>query len=949
MDIPKNEKEIKNYKFKISDKVKEIYFILLKKVSTKLFYIDISINEILLSNNIQKNICNFGFGENTFLFALEENNEIYIVKEENLNEQINKYRKENKNENINFIEQNSNPVSFYLNDKNELIYIGQNKSNSDYAWLKNLINNNEKDFPIKIPIEIPNILKVKYISVSSKNCFLIDNNGKLYGIGDNEYNQVIEDNIPEINKWTNIPLPENNKRFLKCANGEDYLLCIIEDNKGKTTIYAKGNNNKNQCGIRESKIKNFTKCYFDEELTFKIICANQFFSSAITDFGHLYIWGSINLNTLGYFDSNENINIKNPTLVNKEKNFFIEKISVNSKNIEYPVLVIGRKLENEIYSKKLLYLVKSRNIFDKEYSLILNEIKYKDSSLSPIKICIGDSRAYFLEYDENEIIKQINKSREEINISKEEIKIKELKNFYNSNKLKTYIDFFQITFPKYLNENNISNFINIFHNIKTDDKNLVDFIFYNELTKKKREEKEINNLFNYLLENNIDNEILFKYLKIKAKLNDDNYMNYFYVYILSIYKTFLNILLSNNSIYLSREDRLKIFNSGLNLKRNDGNIYMKIDRFLAKNLIDQYSKNHEILDFEFKQTYFGQVFQSLKNINGKQFFLNKNKRLFKCFFKNETVIDEGGPYHEILSLLCKDLQSDYIKLFIKTENGTYIPNPDNHKDIHKKAYVFIGKLMITMISSDSTLNLNLHPIVWKSILENEIPLSEFKSIHSNNFNIINSIEEELKNKNKKYFDDNKDILYFTISNSNSTIVELIPNGNNISINLDNAKEYIDKAKNYIMNEFQSQIKYIKDGLFSVIPIDFAKILHWKLLEEMVCGRPNIDINEFKKFSIYKEEKEIKWFWKWFENIKEEDRIKYLQFASGRTRLPLDLSEIEREKRHKIDVDRHKTDKIPTSSTCFFQLHLVNYTSYEKFVEMMEKAINESEGIEDVQI
>ena len=90
--------------------------------------------------------------------------------------------------------------------------------------------------------------------------------------------------------------------------------------------------------------------------------------------------------------------------------------------------------------------MKSRNIFDKEYSLILNEIKYKDSSLSPIKICIGDSRAYFLEYDENEIIKQINKSREEINISEEEIKIKELKNFYNSDKLKTYIDFFQIIF-----------------------------------------------------------------------------------------------------------------------------------------------------------------------------------------------------------------------------------------------------------------------------------------------------------------------------------------------------------------------------------------------------------------------------------------------------------------------------------------------------------------------
>ena len=88
----------------------------------------------------------------------------------------------------------------------------------------------------------------------------------------------------------------------------------------------------------------------------------------------------------------------------------------------------------------------------------------------------------------------------------------------------------------------------------------------------------------------------------------------------------------------------------------------------------------------------------------------------------EKAIDEGGPYHEIISCMCNELQSEYLDLFIKTPNNKnnlgqlrdkYIINPNSNQNIHKEAYEFIGKLMALAISSGEVLNLNLHPLIWK--------------------------------------------------------------------------------------------------------------------------------------------------------------------------------------------------------------------------------------------
>ena len=151
------------------------------------------------------------------------------------------------------------------------------------------------------------------------------------------------------------------------------------------------------------------------------------------------------------------------------------------------------------------------------------------------------------------------------------------------------------------------------------------------------------------------------------------------------------------------------------------------------------------------------------------------------------------------------------------------------------------------------------------------------------------------------------------------------------------------AKKERINEISEQIQNIKNGLYSVIEGKILKILNWKQLELMVCGYPIFNIADFKSKTVYedynKEKKEIKWFWKWLEKCKEEDKFKYLKFVSGYSRLPNDNY------RHTI-IRGNGKNKLPTAHTCFFQLDLPNYDSDTILFEKLQYAIENIGNITD---
>ena len=497
-------KNCNSYELKINQ---DIHFVPLKNVSTFLYsfehdpiiikdnvstFSSISLGISQYKNfrkneNIPKYCWNVGYFGTKFLLLTEDNNQIYnkeeinnnisLFKEEEvftLEEKINEFnikQNEKNNKIIDFINGPSEMSSFLLTKNGEIYCLEKEKEKKAiYSWLKD-IHIYSKEFPLKIEI-IPD-LKIKYMSFTYNECYIIDNYGNLYG----NRNQVAAlGNVNMISiQWVNIPLPSNNKKFLQCASGEDHFLCLIEDNKGKRQLYAKGYNDYCQCAITNKNnnptisfldlmmgnpiinndvyINNLTKSDKLEDIEFKSIYAHNFFSAGITTSGYLYVWGIKDKNEI-------NNNFEKPCLVKSESKspIFVDQIVLKGNKL----FAIGRILENRNYIKKLFSLEKNINQ-DKELgNYFLHEIKEikledKDSRIIPVKICIGNKSTYVLCVNGNNLIKEIEenniknniKKNDECEISinnsiivqkKEDNDIEKIKAFYSSENLAKFIN-----------------------------------------------------------------------------------------------------------------------------------------------------------------------------------------------------------------------------------------------------------------------------------------------------------------------------------------------------------------------------------------------------------------------------------------------------------------------------------------------------------------------------
>ena len=997
---------------------------------------------------LPKNIWHISYGNNYCLALSEEDNQIYACgcnKGGGFNSTPRpSFTSETR---INNFEENSQK------NKNKYIKLATGNCDSSLLFSENLelygIGNNEKKifglndkklkYPTKLELSVyenrnreieenniivanqkTNIGKIKSFYIGYFNSYIINDKGKLFGLGNNSSFQISgEEDLETYTKWKNIPLPENCKKFVDCAVGEKYIICLIEDENGNNKLYAQGNNEFNQCGIvsdpPKEPIRTLTICDKVKNLSFKKIYTRNSQCAAITNEGDLYIWGKTNFNnngeeyrypTLVLFDSNHNVekvknivgdNDNNLIKTLKKKVESLSKSSIineenkteNNKTIVDEVaicrshmLIIARKYENGSYTRKLFGYgdnskgalglpIDDNNETDvisiKEIPL-LNE---KNEKLIPIKLAIGDNKSYILCVNENELIQRINneKTKEdnadcEINVSNIYIEKlgKNLLDFYNSKNLTEFINLFRAITNKAITE-----YIDVTDEIKMSQENkkpIIKFKTFLDYLSKYEITSELSRIFiqseltneNKQLNEKKDLISIFNYLNTKSAYIANEIFNYCSTNEKSEYKAFLQKAIGNNISYLNAEKRLQKFNellSKYNLKRGTER-RVEVDRFKANMFYNNFNQDpkNRISDLEFNKTIFGQVYQSFGKTKGEDFLIQKGRRLFIVCLKNEYASDSGGPYHEVISGICQELQSDYLNMFIKTPNSKhdmgllrdkYIPNPQATREINEKTFEFLGKIMASAITSGEAMELNLHPIVWKALLGNEMNYYEYETIDCTFYNLIKNLEKELnlyeekKNNNEEFEEKYK--LNFVIKNSNEEDIELKPEGEKYAVTLDNLKEYISLSKKMRVNEFVTQIGFIKKGFNSVIPSSIFQVLHWKQLEEMVCGKNTLDVRDLKKHTRYdgfnEKDEIILWFWEWLEECNEHEKSLYLKFVSGRTRLP---KEKNFNYEHVIVKNNINAEALPHSATCFFTLKLPLYKDKETLRKKLSYSI-----------
>ncbi|KAE9124818.1 hypothetical protein PF005_g6184 [Phytophthora fragariae] len=179
------------------------------------------------------------------------------------------------------------------------------------------------------------------------------------------------------------------------------------------------------------------------------------------------------------------------------------------------------------------------------------------------------------------------------------------------------------------------------------------------------------------------------------------------------------------------------------------------------------------------------------------------------------------------------------------------------------------------------------------------------------------------------------------------VVDLKENGRDIPVTDVNKIEYVDLVVQW-RTQFGAQVQMdaLVQGFTTLIPLSAIKVFDMAELRMLVNGKPTIDVEELRSCTVFQggydeHAQVVLWLWQALREFTIELRGQFLKFMTGTNKIPLDGFEPPLNLT-KSDLD---PQALPRTHTCFNQLVLPEYTSYETLVEKVTFAITNAEGFE----
>ncbi|XP_066436802.1 E3 ubiquitin-protein ligase HUWE1 isoform X3 [Eleutherodactylus coqui] len=380
-----------------------------------------------------------------------------------------------------------------------------------------------------------------------------------------------------------------------------------------------------------------------------------------------------------------------------------------------------------------------------------------------------------------------------------------------------------------------------------------------------------------------------------------------------------------------------------------------------------------VLDFDVKRKYFRQELERLDeglrkedmavHVRRDHVFEDSYRELHRkspeemknrlyIVFEGEEGQDAGGLLREWYMIISREMFNPMYALF-RTSPGdrvTYTINPSSHcNPNHLSYFKFVGRIVAKAVYDNRLLECYFTRSFYKHILGKSV---RYTDMESEDYHFYQGLVYLLENDVSTLGYD----LTFSTEVQEFGVCEvrdLKPNGANILVTEDNKKEYVHLVCQMKMTgAIRKQLAAFLEGFYEIIPKRLISIFTEQELELLISGLPTIDIDDLKSNTEYHKYQsnsiQIQWFWRALRSFDQADRAKFLQFVTGTSKVPLQgfaaLEGMNGIQKFQIHRDDRSTDRLPSAHTCFNQLDLPAYESYEKLRHMLLLAIQEcSEG------
>ncbi|KAF9206612.1 putative E3 ubiquitin-protein ligase [Podila verticillata] len=333
--------------------------------------------------------------------------------------------------------------------------------------------------------------------------------------------------------------------------------------------------------------------------------------------------------------------------------------------------------------------------------------------------------------------------------------------------------------------------------------------------------------------------------------------------------------------------------------------------------------------------------ESLTQLSRNEMDLKKSLRIE---FIGEDGVDAGGLRKEWFLLLVRQLFDPQFGMFVYDDQSSYCWfNPASFESLDQ--FYLVGVVIGLAIYNSTILDLPLPLAVYKKLLNTPVTLEDlatFRPDLAKGFDQLLNYED----------DDVEDVFCLNFVGSyeaygESVEVPLMPDGANNPVTNHNKRQYVERYANFIMNSsISDQFESFRRGFYLVCGGHALSLFRPEEIEFLVRGSAEpLDIDQLRSVTVYEgfndEHEVIKNFWSIFKEFDDKNQRRLLQFITASDRYPATgIANLS----FKITcMGSHDSQRYPTTHTCFNQLCLYNYKGRDKLKNMLQRAMNESEG------
>ncbi|KAJ1453253.1 hypothetical protein M885DRAFT_485770 [Pelagophyceae sp. CCMP2097] len=270
------------------------------------------------------------------------------------------------------------------------------------------------------------------------------------------------------------------------------------------------------------------------------------------------------------------------------------------------------------------------------------------------------------------------------------------------------------------------------------------------------------------------------------------------------------------------------------------------------------------------------------------------RKIFRFEFIGEPGVDAGGVAREWFQLVSDNLfNPDFALWSYSSINQMCMqinPSSGIANDEHLRYFHFTGRLLGKALFDRQIVAGHLVRPLYKHILGWPLTVADLEQLDADTYaNLL---------KLKDLEDVEVCCLDFTVTEDHwgtATTVELKPDGANISVTNDSCDEYVQLQMKYrLLERVKEQTKALLVGFYDVVPEALLSVFDFQELELLLCGLPEIDMEDWKHHTEYTGDferkgsahKVVRWFWETVaDEFDEEHKARLLQFVTGTSGVP----------------------------------------------------------------